>query len=589
MCRNKYLSKLFTVLIILISVNWLVAQIYPIPYHYQPYEIHSGTYNGLALTENQIQEMFSTVIEVKDAPWLRLYFKDVNLGKRSFIVIQALKDNSTQILNHRTIQEWNYTSAFFNGDKIRLNLFVGSGDRNVFFRLDKVMVGEYVQNVEGVESICGNEDNRVSSNDSAVGRIVPVGGTGWITDLGVHVTAGHVLAEPDCDVLEFNVPQSLSDGTIQHPDANHQYSINKNSFVYHNNSTGDDWGVFQVYDNPNTGLQPIEAQKKWYKVIQDNSPSTFRVTGFGVDGPPPGFGSYPPRNQYSQTQQTHSGPNRNSSGNTLKYVVDTQPGNSGSPVIDASRTGIALGVHTEGGCNYDGYNKGTSAYNTDFWNALHPIVNVLIDQRLEDGSSVDSVGRWENNQFKVYKVPNQIDFVIGSVEILRATQKILMNQKYNNWTGESDVKNHHEFEILNSTQEIVANLKVTKSGIIIRNELLSAPGQEGGTIEFKDPWLIDYPDPQYGHNKRNRGMDAPFKSRPSPFKPDYTTSYDGDGYQGVFLNQDPDETPVYYSVRAPLEQVIPFHNEEVTWYFQLQRERDGNLLGTEMLFKTTAI
>ena len=96
-----------------------------------------------------------------------------------------------------------------------------------------------------------------------------------------------------------------------------------------------------------------------------------------------------------------------------------------------------------------------------------------------------------------------------------------------------------------------------------------------GRDKFKDPWLIDYPDPDYGNDKRNRGMKSSgpdaliFKKRPSPFSPDYTTSYDGDVYQGVFLNQPyTGDNPVYYSVGLPAMQTIPFHGQDIKWHFQ---------------------
>ena len=194
---------------------------------------------------------------------------------------------------------------------------------------------------------------------------------------------------------------------------------------------------------------------------------------------------------------------------------------------------------------------------------------VTVDQKLSDGSSVDSVGRWEGGpDFVDYRVPHTFPFAVGATEVLRAAQKIILHEKYHKWDISNTVVNHHEFIIKEKMRNISALFQTTKPSITLRNELISAPGREGGMIEFKDPWLIDYADPEYGNNKRNRGMDAPFKSRPSPFKPDYTTSYNGDVYQGVFLNQDPDETPVYYSLRAPQQQVIAFHGEDITWYFQ---------------------
>ncbi|RME59931.1 hypothetical protein D6779_03180, partial [Candidatus Parcubacteria bacterium] len=151
-----------------------------------------------------------------------------------------------------------------------------------------------------------------------------------------------------------------------------------------------------------------------------------------------------------------------------------------------------------------------------------PSLDVLVDQKLSNGSSVDSVGHWEGGpNFTPYPVPHTFSFVIGSTEVLRAAQKIIFNEKYHKWSKDDTVSNHREFLI---TGDFPNNLRSefhpTKPGIVLKNAFLSAPpGTDPGNdvIAFKDPWLIDYPDPQYGNNKRNQGMAAPFKSRPAPF------------------------------------------------------------------------
>ncbi|MCK5453305.1 MAG: hypothetical protein KAJ16_03025, partial [Calditrichia bacterium] len=123
-----------------------------------------------------------------------------------------------------------------------------------------------------------------------------------------------------------------------------------------NGGIGNDWGVFAVFDNPNTGLQPMVAQGAAFIMAQYLDPDSIRITGYGVDD-----------GAANQTQQTHVGPDWGSSGTTMRYRTDTMGGNSGSPVIDDS-TGYALGVHTHGGCNSTGgNNNGTSTFHPDFW------------------------------------------------------------------------------------------------------------------------------------------------------------------------------------------------------------------------------
>jgi hypothetical protein len=136
--------------------------------------------------------------------------------------------------------------------------------------------------------------------------------------------------------------------------------VDQASRVFVNGGVGNDWGVFRVFDNAQTGLQPVEAQGASFALRQDLGPAQIRITGYGVD-----------TGEDNQVQQTHVGPNAGSSGTTMRYQTDTTGGNSGSPVIDEA-TDVAVGVHTHGGCTTagTGNNSGTSTFNTAFWAAL---------------------------------------------------------------------------------------------------------------------------------------------------------------------------------------------------------------------------
>jgi len=363
-------NKVLSFASMLLSMNvLLLGQPASIPYRIEPFQLHSGICSGKGIKTGHLIA-FRATVQKQGIPWIRLMFGDAALSNNSCIIIKSLKDGGLQRLNSSSLTQWNNTSAFFNGDAVEIQLDVAAQDSGVFFEVNKIMVGGY-NDLQGVTSICGSTDDRTPSTNRAVGRIVPGGCTGWIVSSGVHVTAGH-CARTDSQVLEFNVPSSLKDGTIQHPPPQDQYSINQATWNYSNNGVGDDWAVFAVQNNDSTNLQPIQAQQASFAVVQDSSARQLRVTGYGVDGPSPNYGNGGSRNSDNQTPQTHVGPKVGSQGTTLNYEVDTQPGNSGSPVIDDS-LGTAVGVHTNGGCTSGGgYNSGTSAYNSSFWNAVHP-------------------------------------------------------------------------------------------------------------------------------------------------------------------------------------------------------------------------
>ena len=66
----------------------------------------------------------------------------------------------------------------------------------------------------------------------------------------------------------------------------------------------------------------------------------------------------------------------------------------------------------------------------------------------------------------------------------------------------------------------------------------------------------------------NDGDDAlVFKTRTTPFYPDYTTSYSGDVYKGIFTNQ-LFSSGTYYSVGSPAEQTIPLNGIDHKFFFQ---------------------
>lgn len=574
---KKAVKLIFITLIIFISTSHfeILAQPDQLGYNVVQFSVNSGVFNGNNKSNSVILE-WTEIVDVGDVPWIRVEFADGYLGNASFLEIVSMLDGAKQTLNAVSLSEWYNTSAFFNGGKIELRLYVNQKDEGVFINMKDVLTGTSTSNSPGLESICGTEDNRVASLDPAVGRILSSGCSGSIVENGKIVTAGHCEALGSMDIIEFNVPQSTSSGTIQHPHPDHQYSINQQSIVYQyiSNTYGYDWAVFEVFNNSNTGLQPIQAQNDYFKLVKNLTAGQLRVTGYGVDGPAPEFGDGGPRNSDNQTEQTHLGSNVNSSGYIIRHTADTQPGNSGSPIIDES-TGFVIGVHTNAGCTTSGgYNHGTSTYNTNFWNAVYPPVTIAVDQKRNNGTRLSgtTVGRWNGSAFSnlsITTTPATITPNSNSTEVLKGYQEIVSSpsEKYRVWEKNQVpildyIQNHHGFLITTDITELTSRFYETQNGITIKNKIDNI--LEFGNIQFKDPWLVDYPDPLYNNIKRNRGMDddgadkLDYKTRTSPFYPNLTTNYNSDIYQGVFLNQNPQfqtGLPVY-SVKVDAVQNI---------------------------------
>ena len=138
------LPKIFwkiTILVLFIP-SLIFAQPEFIPYHFEDTKINSGTYNGLkSVMKHSVA--YSIEVQKDNAAWLRLIFGETELSSDSYILITALKDGAQQKLDASLLKEWDNTSAFFNGDELKVDLYVAQKDSGVFFNVEATMIGEY--------------------------------------------------------------------------------------------------------------------------------------------------------------------------------------------------------------------------------------------------------------------------------------------------------------------------------------------------------------------------------------------------------------------------------------------------------------
>jgi len=298
------------------------------------------------------------------AAWLRLYFDQVELGgdlpsgNQAILRVTSHEDGAIQEMNITHVRQWAKSTAYFNGDAIQVEVvaFPGTGARLVTRAVDMGLIP-----VE-TETICGGNDDRGLSSDVRVARLLPVGCTGWLIDDCNHclLTAGH--CQGSISVVEFNVPLSDSNGSLNHPPPKDQYADDNSSLQGNGgNGVGDDWAYFGTFPNSNTGLTAFEAQGSSFVIETPPgaNKTKIRITGHGTDS-----------GNRNQVQQTEYGPMVVSSGSTVGYRADTTGGNSGSPVIHKQRD-HAVGIHTHGGCTSSGGNNwGTGINNSGLQNAL---------------------------------------------------------------------------------------------------------------------------------------------------------------------------------------------------------------------------
>jgi V8-like Glu-specific endopeptidase len=337
------------------------AQTAPLLSEERPVEVDSGLIQAPAAGAGA-QVVWSEVVAADGAPWIRLKFDDVRLagserdGNAAYLQITSFEDAAVQTMNARHVRQWQHTSAYFNGDAVLVEVlaFPGTGDSVV--RMSEVTAG--LPPVEP-DSICGPTDDRLPSEDPRAARLLPVGCSGWmINDCGhCFITAGHCTGS--LSVVQFNVPLSTSSGGLVHPGPEDQYTVDPVSLQSNGGQgVGNDWAYFGVQPNSTTGMTPYEKQGQAFDIAEVSPPvgspaQAIRITGYGTTG------SGVPR-EWNQAQKTHTGPYFAKTGTQLQYQTDTTGGNSGSPVIDET-TGLAIGVHTHGGCTSGGgANTGTA-------------------------------------------------------------------------------------------------------------------------------------------------------------------------------------------------------------------------------------
>lgn len=326
-----------------------------------PSTLDSGIIADLPLDEHDV--VFSAEVRHEGASWLRLHFGDVKLGPWSYLQITSLEDGGTQVMSEEHLDQWNFSTAVFNGEAVLLEVVSqGGGGEN------RITIAELSAGLPLVEpqSICFGIDDRELSADPRIGRTFPNGCTAWMID-DCHrcmITAGH--CSTGFDIVQFNVPLSNGNGSWNNPPPQHQYPVDFTSMQKQSSGIGADWAYFGCFPNSTTAMLPGEAQGDAFTLANPPTGSghTIRITGFGSVQPPV-------PNQWDFAQKTHTGPfSTQSSPTTVKYQVDTTGGNSGSPVILES-TGAAIGVHTHAGCNIGGgANQGTAITQSSFSAAL---------------------------------------------------------------------------------------------------------------------------------------------------------------------------------------------------------------------------
>ncbi|MCW5775066.1 MAG: trypsin-like serine protease [Phycisphaeraceae bacterium] len=275
-------------------------------------------------------------INVDGAAWIRVYFDALALPSGSFLRVTAPLDGEEQILDEPTAALWRGTTAYFNGDRVRLEVSLPPGSAGVRVATSRVAAeGEGAAFPAAYCGIC-LPDTRFQTGLNAVGRLMPVGCSGVVSCAeSVVLSAGHCISGDL--VVQFNVPDSEGSCKPVHPPVEHQFPVT--GAIYNNGGVGNDWAVLTTGVN-NEGVTIFEKYKAMLPV--SDSPATL---GQSVDVW--GYGAVePPDCQKTQTQQHSGGEITLVKAAHYKFDNDVTYGNSGSPLV---AKGAVVGIVTH--CN----------------------------------------------------------------------------------------------------------------------------------------------------------------------------------------------------------------------------------------------
>ena len=233
--------------------------------------LDSGLVSAPAAAANQpdphgLVVVYATEVRAPGSAWLRLFFDHLTLAgpqgteKSAYLKIISLRDGGTQRLSTQAAIDWNFSSAFFNGDAVRVELWAAPDTGASRLAISKVLAS--AGDVLSVQDICGLDDDRAPSADVRVARLIagtnpnfPVICSSWVFNDTNHffLAAGH-CAPAGSSVVQFNIPLSNSSAQIQHPPPEDQYAVDGLSVQRSTTGVGNDWAYFGVFANAAASL-----------------------------------------------------------------------------------------------------------------------------------------------------------------------------------------------------------------------------------------------------------------------------------------------------------------------------------------------
>ncbi|MEM6845725.1 MAG: T9SS type A sorting domain-containing protein [Bacteroidota bacterium] len=243
---------------------------------------YSFNYSSEAGEASKLKELAQ--VSYSGTSSIRLYFEEVQLGTKSYLLLEG-SDGAEQKMDATALKNWSNSSAYFNGQSVKISAYQAEGEA-IVVKLKEIKVNEQGANRKMVPihhtsaaqaRTTDDDDDNLGYWSEAVGRFtdgVGARGTGWIAANGAIVTDNNFGALESTsytdgnhleryDIIEFNVPPSNPDGTVNHPAPEDQYPLNIDNFYWRRKQgtttvDGIDWIKFlrvRKYPQP---IDPID-------------------------------------------------------------------------------------------------------------------------------------------------------------------------------------------------------------------------------------------------------------------------------------------------------------------------------------------
>jgi hypothetical protein len=145
-----------------------LAQMDEAPTQSIPYPLHSGFHDSHS---EDVEEVFSAVVEAEGAPWVALRFSWIRLAESDYIEVVSMSLGTSRRYGADLVAGTTLTTVPTTGSSVEVKLFIGPGAQQSGFELAELLAGVAASPSPLPLKVCDGIDDRVRTSDDRVCRI----------------------------------------------------------------------------------------------------------------------------------------------------------------------------------------------------------------------------------------------------------------------------------------------------------------------------------------------------------------------------------------------------------------------------------